>query len=371
MTDHRSDDGELLGDHELPVGDVPHLGTGRATRRFYWELVELRRRGAGTPAALLADPRLGPALAALRDAAQRDPVRVACLVELGDPAAGVDVEPLLRARAALARHDLELDIWPQLADGTTRFLNTSTAATFQARLLPLLDALDHTADGAAIGLSLDLEPRERLTRAAWALGAPDGGLLARARAAGGIASSLLRAAWDARQGHRDLIELARDLEARELPLHVAVMPPLSVTPGRDLLRHWALGCPAVDDEGVPLFGLQAAMCYASLARRIPGRRAHSREDEKRTLALWAARHRTTHDAVVIGQTSTGILGDEPVYDSADVLAEDVRAMHALGYSDIAVYALEGVLFGPSGSCDERFALRPDVERWLAAAVGES
>ncbi|OGQ25870.1 MAG: hypothetical protein A2138_22040 [Deltaproteobacteria bacterium RBG_16_71_12] len=371
MTDHRSDDGELLGIPELPVEEPGLLGTVRARRRFYWELVELRRRVGATPAALLADPRLGPALAAVRDAAQRDPVRVACLVDLGDPATGDDVEPLLRARDALARHDLDLDVWPQLADGATRFLNTSTAATFQARLLPLLDALEHTEDGADIGLSLDLEPRERLTRAAWALGAPEGGLVARARAAGGVAAALVRAAWDARQGHRDLIELARDLEARERPLHVAVMPPLSVTPGRDLLRHWALGCPAVDDEGVPLFGLQAAMCYASLARRMPGRRAATREHDKRTLALWAARHRTTHDAVVIGQTSTGILGDEPVYESADVLAEDVRAMHALGYSDIAVYALEGVLFGPRGVSDERFALRPDVERWLAASFGES
>lgn len=371
MHDHRSDDGQLLGFSEVALGETVPLGVVHATRRFYWELVEMRRLGAETPVALLADPRLGPALAALRDAAQRDPVRIACLVELGEAGAAVDVQPLLRARQALARFDLDLDVWPQLADGATRFLNTTTAATFQARLLPLLDALGNTLGGADIGLSLDLEPRERLTRAAWALGAPEVSLVARARAAGGVAASLVRAAWDARQGHRDLIELARDLEARELPLHVAVMPPLSVTPGRDLLRHWALGCPAVDDDGVPLFGLQAAMCYASLARRLPGRRAATREHDKRTLALWAARHRATHDAVVIGQTSTGILGDEPVYDSADVLAEDVRAMHALGYSDVAVYALEGVLFGPRGLCDERFALRPDVERWLAASFGES
>lgn len=342
----------------------------RATRRFYWELVEIRRLRAGLPAAMLADPRLGPALAALRDAARRDPVRVACLVELGEQTSSADVDALRRARDALARHELSLDLWPQLADGATRFLNTTTAAVFQGRLLPLLDALGDAAS-SGIGLALDLEPREHMTRAAWALGSPAGSLAARVRAAGGVASSLARAAWDARQGHRDLVELSRDLEARELPLHVAVMPPLSVLPGHDLLRHWALGCPATDDEGVPLFGLHAAMCYASLARRIPGRKAFSRDDEKRTLALWAARHRTTHDAVVIGQTSTGILGDEPVYNDAAVLAEDVRAMQALGYSDIALYSLEGLLFGPRGLPEHGFALRPDVEQWLGAAFGES
>ena len=356
---------------DAPPIDISPVGAVRATRRFYWELVEFRRSGGAVPAALLADPSMGPALAALRDAAQRDPVRVACLVELTESPSADVLEQLLRARDALARYDLDLDVWPQLADARTRLLNTSTAATFQARLLPLLDALQHSLDGADIGVALDLEPREPMIRAAWAMGAPDVPLTARARAVGGVAGSLLRSAWDARQGHRDLIELGRDLAARELPLHVAVMPPLTITPGRDVLRHWALGCPAVDDDGAPLFGVQAAMCYPSLARRVPGRRSSSREDDKRTLALWAARHRVTHDAVVIGQTSTGILGDEPVYQSATALAEDVRAMQALGYSDIAIYALEGVLFGPRGVSDQGLALRQDVERWLAACFGES
>ncbi len=371
LTDHRSFVGGIDAPPEVPAGDAAPWGAVRATRRFYWELVEIRRSGGPSPAAHLADPAMGPALAALRDAAQRDPVRVACLVELADAPPDAAVDELLRARDALARHDLELDLWPQLADSATRFLNTSTAATFQARLLPLLDALERAHDDVDVGVALDLEPREPLIRAAWTIGAPSAPLTARARALGGVAGSLLRSAWDARQGHRDLIELGRDLEARELPLHAAVMPPLTITPGRDLLRHWALGCPAVDDDGAPLFGVQAAMCYPSLARRVPGRRSSSRDDDKRTLALWAARHRVTHDAVVIGQTSTGILGDEPVYDSALALAEDVRAMQALGYTDIAIYALEGVLFGPRGRAEQGHALRPDVEQWLAACFGES
>jgi hypothetical protein len=141
-----------------------------------------------------------------------------------------------------------------------------------------------------------------------------------------------------------------------------VMPPLTATPGRDAFRHWVLGCPAVDDDGQPLFGLQGAMCYAGLLRS-------ERDDQKRTLALWAARHRTTFDAVIVGQTSTGILGNEPVYENPRWFAEDVRAMHALGFVDVGIYALEGILFGRNGMPKESLALRNDVEEWIAAAFG--
>src|SRR5581483_605990 len=92
----------------------------------------------------------------------------------------------------------------------------------------------------------------------------------------------------------------------------------------------------------------------------------NREREKKTLALWAARHRTSFDAVVVGLTARGLMGDEPVYESAATLAEDVRAMDALGFTDVAVYALEGILFGPDGA---PFALRDDVDLWIEAAFG--
>lgn len=296
-------------------------------------------------------------------------------------------EPLLRARAALARHDLALDLWPQLpaqgdepkrAGCSARFLNTTTAATFQARLLPLLDELARTADGEEIGLALDLEPCEDLIRAAWSVRAAGVPIPARARAVSDVVKGVGRAMLHARQGRRDLTELARDLAARELAVHVAVLPPLGrtspVRAGGDAWRTWALGCPIVDAVGEPLFGLQAAMCYAPLARRLPlgaPRGISEREREKQTLALWAARHRAHFDAVVVGQTSTGILGDEPVYEDAAVLAEDVRAMDALGFTDVAVYALEGILFGREGAPPPDLALRPDVDRWIGASFGET
>jgi hypothetical protein len=356
---------------------IAHVEERPITRRFYWELAGARRRGGPAATEMLADPRLDLALSLLRAARPDDPLRIACVIELGER---TSVEPILRARAALARHEIALDLWPQLSSDDAarrgaRFLNTSTAATFQARLLPLLDELEKSAEGSDIGLSLDVEPTEDLIRAAWLVRDGDASLLERARGIAGVCKGIGRALLDARQGRRDLTELARDLAARDLPVHAAVLPPLGrATPGphADGWRTWALGCPVVDVEGGPLFGLQAAMCYAPLARRLPLQGASwDRAREKQTLALWAARHRAHFDAVVVGQTATGILGDEPVYDEPTIFAEDVRAMDALGFTDVAVYALEGIFFGPEGAPKAGLMLRPDVEQWIGAAFGEA
>ncbi|HEY4220152.1 MAG TPA: hypothetical protein VGO62_02400 [Myxococcota bacterium] len=333
-------------------------------RRFY---LELARSPSPTPMALLAQRALEPALAALSSMRPTDRVRVAAKVELGEH---TEVSALLRARAALDRFDIALDLWPQLPSSSQqpsgRFLNTSTAATFQARLLPLLDALE----GSGIGLALDLEPSEGLAHAAWTVRDERAPLWQRARSAGAALAGVAKSVVDARQGRRDLSELARDLVARNIAVHAAVLPPLLATPSlsSDRLRAWALGCPSVDDAGAPLFGLQAAMCYPSMVR---ARDARDRQREKQTLALWAARHRASFDAVVVGLTSHGILGDEPVYEDAALLAEDVRAMDALAFGDVAVYSLEGLWFGAHGRPDAALTLRHDVDIWLAAAFGDS
>lgn len=356
------------GEVTTPERNAVSAPNSGAVRRFYWELVAARQNGLHAAVAL-ADPRLAPALAALRGAAGDEDVRIACVVELpeslgvegADPS--LTVRPLLHARDALARHDIHLDLWPQLP-ARARFLNTTTAATFQARLLPLLDAIEQAGDG--VGVALDIEPSEELVKAAWSVRDSSTSLLERAKSIGGLVKGVGRALVDARQGRRDLTELARDLAARQVPLHAAVLPPLA-SARSDAWRTWALGCPIVDADGEPLFGTQAAMCYAPLAQRLPGQKARwSRDVEKRTLALWAARHRTAFDAVVVGQTATGILGDEPCYDSPVTFGEDVRAMEALGFTDVGVYALEGVLFGKEG---KPWKLRDDVDDWLDAAFG--
>jgi hypothetical protein len=352
-------------------GSVTDSPPRPVTRRFYWELAGLRRTNpAASPAQVLADARLAPLLRGLRAARPTDPLRIACVVELTERTL---TAPLLRARQALAKHEVALDLWPQLPseDRGQRFLNTSTAATFQARLLPLLDELEKSGDGEDIGLALDLEPNEDLVKSAWSARDPSAKLVERARALGGIVKGVSRAVVDARQGRRDLTELARDLAARDIPVHAAVLPPLRGPSTGDVWRAWALGVPVVDAQGAPLFGLQAAMCYAGMGRHLRIKNGWDREAEKRTLALWAARHRERFDAVVVGQTSTGILGNEPVYDDAATFAEDVRAMDALGFTDVAVYALEGIFFGREGAPPQDLKPRDEVERWIAASFGEA
>ncbi|MBA2661231.1 MAG: hypothetical protein H0U74_02990 [Bradymonadaceae bacterium] len=59
----------------------------------------------------------------------------------------------------------------------------------------------------------------------------------------------------------------------------------------------------------------------------------------------------------LGVTGTGKLGDEPVYTSAEELAQDVAAARAAGISDIAIFCLEGLIG------------RPDAGRWIELAMG--
>ena len=186
---------------------------------------------------------------------------------------------------------------------------------------------------------------------------------------GTIASGLARAVVRARQGRRDLQELARDLASRELHVHAAVVPPL-VTGMVEALRHWGLGCPMEADDGTPLFPIQAALCYAPLLRRMRGGKP-DRDAEHSALVNWATRHRARFDAVITGMTSVGMLGDEPVYQDPAHLAEDVRVLEGLGYGDIALYSLEGLLFGDDGDPGADHAPRRGVDDWLAAAFGES
>src|SRR5688572_20167578 len=122
---HRSNDGVVDVDGGSNPGifesllrpPMPALEVSEAliTRRFYLEIVALRQHQAVTAADLLADPRLAPAFASIEDAAAGAPVRIACLVELED---AIDLDALQRARDVLARYEIALDVWPQLADAS-------------------------------------------------------------------------------------------------------------------------------------------------------------------------------------------------------------------------------------------------------------
>jgi hypothetical protein len=80
--------------------------------------------------------------------------------------------------------------------------------------------------------------------------------------------------------------------------------------------------------------------------------------------LWAARHREQADAICVGPLSTGLLGDEPTYQSVEHLRHDLAAVRALGFDDLTVYSLEGLLFGPAG--DPLKGPRADLDAWLDA-----
>jgi hypothetical protein len=335
------------------------------TRRFYWELVRARALDPTVePARLLADVRLAPVWSRLRALGGAHPLRLACLVELDDDS-GRHAADLARAAGALLPFGIALDLWPQLPDDGARFLNTSTAAIFQARLLPLLDALVRDPAGRTVGVALDVEPAESLLQGAWKVRRAGHGWGERAGAVVDVVRGLGRAVLDARQGRRDLVELARDLEARDLNVHVAVMPPLVTGAVGQAARSWLLGCPIVDDDGAPLFRTQAAMCYGPLLRTAPG--AWPRERQRKTLALWAARHRQDFDAVVAGLLSTGLLGDEPVIESLDELQEDLASLRALEFMDVALYSLEGLLWGRDGTWPEdMLPTRAGWEDWAAS-----
>ncbi len=347
----------------------PSLSSRRATLRLCWELVGARRARGVVPLAELASPLVMDALGRLARADVGRAVRVVVVVELPDAAEAAQIADLAGAfvDAAHALGDLgvALDLWPQLPDGD-RFLNTRTARRFHERLLPLGHAVAAAPQPSlAPGLFLDVEPTLATLEGAWSLG-PGVPLGARVRGLSRLLGGVAGAAWDARQGRRDLRELARDLAALPLAVIAAVPPP--VLPPSLLLgavsssaaQHWLLGCPVDDDDGEPLFPRTAALCYAPLLSRVGA----DRDAQHRALALWAARHRDVADAICLGPLSTGLLGDEPTYAAVAHLRHDLAAVRALGYDDVTLYSLEGLLFGPRG--DPLDGARPDLDEWLAA-----
>jgi hypothetical protein len=156
------------------------------------------------------------------------------------------------------------------------------------------------------------------------------------------------------QGSRDMAELLRDLDAQGFAVHTAIPPP--AVDGIDALYDLLLSCRLFDEHGVCQFPSAAALCYPRLWH------AHDDDDQHHhTFALWATRHRERSDAIVVGVLSTGIMGDEPVVPNLSSLLRDLSVVQALGYRDVAMYSLEGMLFGPSGLPSA--GLRPELSSW--------
>lgn len=346
----------------------------RPVRRFYFELVAHRRSGASlgplralcTPGLLLACDELG---------AQAPGVRVAALVELPEDvvarAEGLAAD-VAAAAEGLAARGVALDLWPQLPDDDTRFLNTRTAKVFGARLEALLAAVDARGRPAGMGVCLDVEPPEALLEAAFELADPSG-LLPSLRQARRLARELRGNVVAAPGGARAFRALDEGLRRRALPVHVAVLPPLLGLGRWRAWRQLALGCPPVG-RGGPLAGRAAPMCYGSMLRRVLSPdRGRERALVRRCARAHAELARESGEplAVGLGVLSRGVLGTEPVYERLSDIAEDLEDVRALGFEDVAFYSLEGALFGPSGmpadpSCRP---VRADWREWLRVLAG--
>ena len=339
--------------------------TEPSVRRLYLELVALRRSGSGVrPLDLLSRPAVVEELADASSisAARGHELRIAGLVELAaDTGADQLADQVLEVSTTLKQADVGLDIWVQLPDEKTRFLNTSTAATMAARLKPLVAALAER--DAPVGLCLDMEPNEALLDGAFDLLRP----LERPTKAPGAFSRAVGSAWVHRKEHRvglaALTELDEHLAGTGMSTHVAVLPPLSGfgRRGAGPRGRW-LGCPPLGAHGRLLFRRQAAMIYTTLFRRLWGRTDPARERE--LLERYARRHLAFTDehggvpALALGLIGAGILTDEPTWDAPDELADQAALTSGLGARDVSVFCLEGLLYGRAGVPDDERRCAP-------------
>ena len=277
-------------------------------------------------------------------------VRVALPVDLGagsDAAVDVCLDDVI---ATLGAAGVGLDVIP-VVDGDST-VNTHSAAVVHRRLLPLLSTLP-----PSVGVFLRYEPQATTLQAAMRLGR--WGLTETMRRLKDVVVSVPGTLWSARQGQRDLIELARDLRSRDAPLRAAVPPPLLPldAPLRAAAMQWVMGTPDADLDDVPLFGPPSALCLAPLA-------ATDRQGQHRAFSLWAARHREKSHAISLGPTAPlpGLdLGCS--YQAPSHLKQDIGAALALGFREVTVQSIDGMIK------DEAGRRRTNLDAWLDAVVG--
>jgi hypothetical protein len=313
-------------------------------------------------------PTLQPTLTTLAAGLPGWQLRVVLPLEIDDHA---DDAVLLEVALQLASVSVGVDLSPRVAG--LRALNTATASTFQARLLTSLEVLssglhDVAALGISPGVMVHLEPSEPQVGAV--LAASSAGTVGRRlRGVTTTIAGMANAIWTARQGRRDLLELARDLRALPWPVLATSPPPLlpldTIAGARAL--PWLLGCPDTwgDDVDSGVFGPTAALCFAPLLGSVVG--ARDRVEQHRALTLWAARHREHSAAVCLGPFASPAgytIADDVVYQSPGHLRQDLQAVRALGFVDITLTGFDGLLL------DNHDVLRPADERrtWLHAVT---
>ena len=122
------------------------------------------------------------------------------------------------------------------------------------------------------------------------------------------------------------------------------------------------------------------MFYLPLLRHLAGKR--DRPGEQRQLRRWMRTHQKEvlrlspgqlgNLAAVLGPTSHGILGTEPVYTQVQDLSADVGTLVHRGYQDLGFFSLEGFLWGQRGEPPDSSyePTRPDWQAWLEASLGD-
>lgn len=351
-----------------PKASLPGLSPafGADVLRFTWTSDEAALKGA-------LHQLVGHA-EALWPLRQQYRLRLAVPVLLDERTPNAMATGLLELTTLAKALGFDVDLAPRLpSEHSGGALNTHTSPLFHERLLPLLSFLarrlengseDSVSAGNAVdvpGVVLPVEPGDDTVEGG--LGVSAGSVFARAKMLPRLLGGLASAVWDARQGRRDLIELARDLRA--LPFAVMAVTPPPLLPVDSVAgaaaHHWLLGCPD-DVDGTPLFGPAAAQCFAPLLAPVAG--GHTRADQHQVVSLWAARHRERSHAIALGPLRNTRFGDGAAYVAASHVKQDLRAARALGFSDITIASLDGLLYGQGGEVGGAF--RDDVDQWFEA-----
>jgi hypothetical protein len=351
-------------------------------RRFYFEMVRARNEGLfENTLQALAHPGLISTLQWLSNAADRQgqKVRIAALLELPrKPTTRLEGQVHRAVESVSGLSNLSLDLWLQLPDDGTRFLNTTTAHRYARGIQWLFELQRRGGDGVPFGIGLDAEPNQAWLAAAWRFPHPHRHPRYLRDALWPLAKGALRHPSRLRRGRRDLKALFEAARVQGAPLHTATIPAFSSGPMGRFLRAAVMGVPDTGTSAAEPFGIRAPMFYLPLLRHVSGRKR--RAFERRQLLRWIKNHQAQRGrlgqdapaAAILGPTSHGVLGTEPVYDALGDLAADLGTLVHLGYRDIGFFSLEGFLWGRRGR-PLRSTLsptRPDWRRWLEVALSD-
>jgi hypothetical protein len=236
---------------------------------------------------------------------------------------------------AIKAAGVELTFWPLLEREKGYFPNEANVPAFKEMVHDLVAWAEDSGvvpDMIAIDLELPLEQISVL------LGAPGGG-------GAGRALDMLKANLNPkryREARSGLIELNSWIQNRGMKTLAAVLPWVAVELFGD-------GETVQDLMETPVAGIEwdliSPMLYVSMFEGMTGGRI-SAFDANSLVYETLVRLRNKYGgraAVSLGATGTGVLGNEPIFETVEELMVGVEASLAAGARDISIYNLEGVI----------------------------